>query len=119
MSSDEEQRRAEQRVAALGRRLLESQPPVREFPRCGRMLQQASESDGRRRDRKRLYQIVIAASLMLIALSPVIAMLTRVQPPKAATSAETQEAALQHSRATRMSFDWALVEIFQARSGKR
>ena len=84
------------------------------------LLEQASESVGRQSCKLRSARVTIVLSVLLVLVSPVIGALTRVKPPAPPTAEQANSAALRHAKASRMSFDWALVDLFsQFREKKR
>ncbi len=86
----------------------------------GRVLEEASESVGQMRRKVRSAKVTIMMSILLVVVSPLIGALTRIEPPAPQTAASANAAALPHAEAGRMSFDWALVDVFsQFRAAKR
>lgn len=85
-----------------------------------RVLEEANDSVGRLRGKKRTAQVIVALSVVLILVSPLIGALSRIDAPGPQRAADANAAALRHAEASRLSFDWALVEIFdQFRISKR
>lgn len=84
------------------------------------MLERASESVMRSNSKRHSAKVVAAISIGLILISPLISALTRIEAPIPQTAERANAAALRHAETNRMSFDWALVDIFdQFRAGKR
>jgi hypothetical protein len=84
------------------------------------MLQRASESVVRSRSKLRTAQVAIAMSVLLIVISPIIGALTRVKVSSPPTADQANAEALQHARESQLSFDWALVDVFNRfRESKR
>ena len=85
-----------------------------------RVLETTSDSVTRHRGKVRSAKVTIALSLLLIAVSPLIGALTKIPKPAAQTADRAQADALRHAEAGRMSFDWALVDVFNRfRESKR
>ena len=111
---DRENRSIERQIAALGGSIVPGNRHREE------MLDRASDSVGRSNSKLRSAQVAIALSLVLLVLSPLLGVLTRVQAPVPVTAKQANSAALQHAEENQMSFDWALVDIFSRfRESKR
>ena len=84
------------------------------------MLESVSDCVGRSRSKSRSAKLVVVLSLSLIVISPVLSLLTQFRAPVPQTAEQANVAALHRAEAKRMSFDWALVDIFsQFREDKR
>ncbi|MCS7470733.1 hypothetical protein NZK35_29115 [Stieleria sp. ICT_E10.1] len=104
----------ERQIAALGGSIL----PGRRHR--DQLLEHTSDSAGRARNQLRTARVAIVLSLLLVAVSPLISALTRVEVASPQTADQTNAAALRHAEANHMSFDWALVDLFrQFRESKR
>ena len=111
---DRNQHAIEQQIASLGGSIA-----ARQTHRQA-VLEQASDSVDRMQGKRRTAQVVVMMSVVLILVSPLLGALSRVDAPSPQTAADTNAAALRHAEANRLSFDWALVELFdQFRVNKR
>ena len=111
---DRENRSIERQIAALGGSIGPGHRHRDE------MLDNASDSVGRSCSKLRSAQVAIALSFVLLVVSPLLGMLTRVQAPVPATAKQANSAALQRAEENQMSFDWALVDVFSRfRESKR
>ncbi|MCO8123939.1 hypothetical protein NHH03_19500 [Stieleria sp. TO1_6] len=99
--------RVEQQIAALGRSITPSSN------HRDKVLRRASDASVRTRSKRRSAQIVVVMSLLLLVVSPLIGVLTRIEPPGPATAEQANQEALRHAAENRMSFDWALVDVFE------
>lgn len=104
----------ERQIAALGDAIL----PGRRHR--DQLLEHASDAAGRSRHKMRISKLVIVLSLVLVLISPALGALTRMQPPPPQTAEQVNAAALRNAESMQMSFDWALVDLFnQFRENKR
>lgn len=77
-----------------------------------RVLEQASDSVVQLKGKVRSAKVVIAMSILLVLVSPLIGAMTRVKAPAPQTAERANAAALRHAEASQLSFDWALVDVF-------
>jgi hypothetical protein len=99
--------RLERQLADLGGSIV-ARDPLRE-----ETLRRGEQSNEFSRGRKFSARWVIAASITLMMLSPWIAAATRLPVPKSPSARQVNEAALQYARQRGLTFDWALVDVFE------
>lgn len=76
------------------------------------VLQSAADSVGKSNSRLRSAQVTVTLSILLLVIAPLLGALTRVKAPMPATARQANSAALRHAEVHQISFDWALVDIF-------
>lgn len=85
-----------------------------------RFLEQASDTLDRKHTKAYSAKVILAFCVALVAVSPLIQRATRVNVPKPPTATQANAEALRHAEAQHMSFDWALVDVFERfRESKR
>lgn len=77
------------------------------------VLDRVSESSESLSQRTRVARVTVALSCLLIVISPAIAALTRIEAPAPQTADQANSDALRLSEQNRLSFDWALVDVFE------
>ncbi|MCD0458357.1 hypothetical protein [Roseiconus lacunae] len=111
--SDQQRRHIESQLASLGRSINVSES------HRDRVLEQASQHLVRANSHKRGMQVALAVAIVLLLVSPLISQLTRgMKARPAATASQVQAEAMKMSDAEQMSFDWALVHLFDQFRGR-
>ena len=106
--------RLESRIADLGRSIQIS-PRHRQ-----RTLSQVSDSTRQKHGKKRAVWVYVYLSVALVLVSPLSGWLSRVESVSPQTSQRVQNDALQRAETSRLSFEWALADVFaQFRERKR
>ena len=101
---------------------IASLAPVIQPSDCARenTLERASESSTRHQAQKQTLRSVIVASALIVALSPLLGALTRVEVPHSPSASDIHSSALDDARIKGQSTGWSLADlIYKTRTRNR
>lgn len=111
--TDPRAQKIERQIASLGGGITISNHRLRQ-----RVLDRAADGNFVEQNRKRTAKLVVTLAALMLLVSPVVAIILRLQIPKSPDAHAVNQAALRQADQSRVSFDWALVDVFKKLRGR-